>query len=318
MKISSLLKRSIGGALGLSFALCAGSAMAEEFPSQPIKLVTPYPPGGALSVHAAIITTAAEPHFGQPMVSIIRAGGGGAVGAAFVAKSKPDGYTLLLGEPTINSLRPQIEKLPYQVDDLIPIARITQTPIIFVASAKAPFDDLKGMIEFAKAKPGELVYSSDNVNGWTYTAFEMLKKATGTQMKGIEFGGGGPALTNVLGGNTMAYAGDPSIIGDQVRQGQLKGICVAAAARYAPLPELPTCKEAGADVQWGLWLGIFAPKGVPADRVEKLRAGFKALLADEGFVRLMGRINSNVGYQDMPEFAEALKREQADLKGLAN
>lgn len=313
-----MIKRSLCGAIALAAALLGGAASAEEFPSQPIKLVTPYPPGGALSVHAAIITTAAEPHFGQPMVSIIRAGGGGAVGAAFVAKSKPDGYTILLGEPTINSLRPQIENLPYKVDDLIPIARITQTPIIFVASAKAPFDDLKGMIEYAKAKPGELVYSSDNVNGWTYTAFEMLKKATGTQMKGIDFGGGGPALTNVLGGNTMAYAGDPSIIGDQVRQGQLKGICVAADSRYEPLPDIPTCKEAGADVQWGLWLGIFAPKGTPTERVDKLRAGFKALLADEGFLRLMARINSKVGYQDMPEFAEFLKREQSALKGIAN
>lgn len=286
------------------------------FPEQPIRLVTPYPPGGALSVLGAIVTTSAESHFGQPMVSLIRAGGGGVTGATFVANAPADGYTLLLGEPTINSLRPQIENLPYKVQDFVPIARMTQSPILFVASASAPFDDLKGMVQYAKANPDKLVYSSDNKNGWTFTAFELLKKATDTKMRGIEFGGGGPAITNVLGGNTMAYAGDPALLMDHIKSGKLKSICVADTKRMASLENVPTCKEAGADVQWGLWIGVFAKAGTPADRIEKLRASFESLSKDEGFLRLVARTNSQLAYADGKAFQDFVTQEQAALKTL--
>lgn len=312
------ISRLVVLALTTTMALAApgGGARADEFPTQPLRLVIPYPPGGALSVHGAIIATSAEPHFQQPMVSLIRAGGGGVVGATFVAQGGTDGHTLLLGEPTINSLRPQVENLPYKSDDFVPVARLTASPIVFVAAANAPFNDLRGMIEYAKANPGRLVYSSDNANGWTYTAFEMLKRETGTQMRGIEFGGGGPALTNVLGGNTMAYAGDPSVVGDHVRQGRLKALCVASDARLRTLDTIPTCKEAGADITWGLWLGIFVKQGTPQARIDRLRTGFAALVRDEGFLTLMGRINSTLAYLDGPQFAEVLRAEQASLQQL--
>lgn len=301
--------------LGL-LATSTSFAQATTFPDQPIRLVIPYPPGGALSVLGAVVATSAEPHFGQPMIALIRAGGGGATGAAFVAKAPADGYTLLMGEPTINSLRPQIENLPYKVDDFVPVARLTQSPILFVAAAEAPFSDLKGMVKFAKDKPNELVYSSDNKNGWTFTAFELLKKATGTQMKGIEFGGGGPAVTNILGGNTMAYAGDPSILADHVKSGKLKAICVADSVRFPAMKDVPTCREAGADFDWGLWIGIFARKETPADRLEKIRASFASLAKDEGFLRLLARTNSTLAYLDGAAFTEFVTQEQIALKQL--
>lgn len=301
---------------------CLGSsalpafAQSSDFPNQPLKLVIPYPPGGALSVLGAVVTTSAEQHFGQPMISLVRAGGGGATGSALVAQSPADGYTMLLGEPTIISLRPQVEKLPYKTDDFVPIARLTKAPILFVAAGSAPFSDLKGMIAYAKANPNKLVYSSDNKNGWTYTAFELLKKATGTEMKGIEFGGGGPAITNVLGGNTMAYAGDPSILIDHIKSGKLKALCVADTARYEPVKDVPTCKEAGADVEWGLWIGVLAKKGTPPDRLEKLRASFAALAKDEAFLRILARTNTTLAYMDGEQFAKFVADEQASLKKL--
>lgn len=291
-------------------------AQSSDFPNQPLKLVIPYPPGGALSVLGAVVTTSAEQHFGQPMISLVRAGGGGATGSALVAQSPADGYTLLLGEPTIISLRPQVEKLPYKTDDFVPIARLTKAPIMFVAAGSAPFSDLKGMIAYAKANPNKLVYSSDNKNGWTYTAFELLKKATGTEMKGIEFGGGGPAITNVLGGNTMAYAGDPSILVDHIKSGKLKALCVADTVRYEPVKDVPTCKEAGADVEWGLWIGVLAKKGTPPDRLEKLRASFAALSKDEAFLRILARTNTTLAYMDGEQFAKFVADEQASLKKL--
>jgi len=293
---------------------CAGPAMAESFPNQPVRLVIPYPPGGALSITGAIITAAAEPHLGQPMISLIRAGGGGAVGATFVANSKPDGYTLLLGDPSINVIRPVVEKLPYKASDFVPIARITHSPFVFVASRDAPFSTVKEMVDYAKKNPGKLAYSSDNVNGWTYTAFELFKKQAGVKMRGVEFGGGGPAVTNVLGGNTMAYAGVPSVVKDHLTSGALKAICISDKERYKPLPDIPTCAEEGVDVQWGAWIGILAPKDTPADRLEKLGQTFAALAKDEGFRTLIGRINADLAYLDAKAFEASLKADSDSLR----
>lgn len=313
MKFISKNARLVTAVALLGVTAFSTPALADQFPDQPVRLVVPYPPGGALSITGAIITASAEPHLGQPMISLIRAGGGGAVGATFVANSKPDGYTLLLGDPSINVIRPVLEKLPYKASDFVPIARITHSPFIFVASKDAPFSTVKEMVDYAKKNPGKLAYSSDNVNGWTYTAFELFKKKAGVTMRGVEFGGGGPAVTNVLGGNTMAYAGVPSVVRDHLASGALKAICVSDKERYKPLPDIPTCAEGGVDVQWGAWIGIFAPKDTPVDRVTKLRQAFAGLSKDEGFHTLLGRINADLAYLDADAFDLGL---QADSKAL--
>jgi tripartite-type tricarboxylate transporter receptor subunit TctC len=302
------------GAMALFGSLVLGNqAHADQFPTQPVRLVIPYPPGGALSVTGAIVATAAEDHLGQPMLSLNRAGGGGVVGATFVANSKPDGYTLLLGDPTINVIRPELEKLPYKIDDFVPVARLTHSPFVFVAAKDAPFSTVQEMVAFAKSNPNKLVYSSDNKNGWTYTAFEILKKATGVEMRGVEFDGGGPAITNVLGGNTMAYAGVPSVVQDHIKSGTLKALCVSDKERYKPLPEIPTCAEEGVDINWGAWIGVFAPKKTPETHIAKLRQTFQDLAKDPGFQALTNRINADLNYLDTPEFSALL---DADIKAV--
>jgi tripartite-type tricarboxylate transporter receptor subunit TctC len=296
--------------------LAAAPSFAAEFPEKPIRFVTPYPPGGATSLHAAIITTVAEPFFGQPMISIIRGGGGGVVGTTEVARAPADGYTLLFGDPTINSLRPQVESLPFKVDDFVPVARINYSPIIFVTLPSASFSDIKGLIAYARANPGKLAYSSDNVNGLTYVGFEMLKYYSKTTMKGVEFGGGGPAMTALLGGNTQAYAGLPAVVGDHITAGSVKALCVTDSTRLQRFKDVPTCAEAGAPVQWLFWLGVLAPKGTPQDRVEKLSDGFAKLVKDPGFLALVGRINSSIQFLDHKAFAQELAKERGELKQL--
>jgi len=305
------------GALAALPALSARPAGAQAgFPDKPIRLVTPYPPGGATSLHAAIITAVAEPFLGQPMISVIRAGGGGVVGTTEVTRSPPDGYTLLFGDPTIASLRPQVESLPFKVDDLVPVCRINYAPVIFVARADAPFQDFQGMIAWAKANPGKLVYSSDNVNGLTFTAFEMLKKGAGIQARGVEFGGGGPAMTNLLGGSTMAYAGLPAVVGEHIEGGKVKALAVTAPERLARFPNVPTAAEAGVPITWLFWLGVLAPKGTPAERIQHLSDGFGKLVKDQGFLTLIGRINSSIQFLDQAAFAAELARERKELKEL--
>lgn len=304
--------------LGVLAAIAVtGTVGAQEFPDKPVRFVTPYAPGGSHSLHAGVITSLAEAHLGQPLISVIRPGGGGAVAASEMIAGPADGYTLLFGDPTINSLRPQIEALSYKVDDFVPIARINYSPAVFVAGADAPFSDLKEMVAYAKANPNKLVYSSDNVNGFTYVAFELLKKASGTEMKGIQFGGGGPAIAQVIGGHTMAYAGDPALVVDHITSGKVKPICVTDIERHPTVPDVPTCKEAGQDVVWQFWRGVLVKKGTPPEAVEKLRAAFKKISEDEGFLRLIASIRSSVNYLDGPEFSALLEREQASLKDMA-
>lgn len=286
----------------------------EDFPSKPLRLVTPYPPGGSHSLHAGVIATVAEPYFGEPMISIIRAGGGGAVAATQIAEGDADGYTLLFGDPTINSLRPQVEKLEYTVDDFVGVARINYAPAVFVASPSAPFNDFKGMIDYAKVNPNKLVYSNDTHNGFTYTVFEMLKVKTNTEMKGIIFGGGGPAVTQLLGGNTMAYAGAPSVVGEHILGGSLIGICTADTERWPTLPDVPTCGELGVDIVFNFWRGVLVKKGTPEDVIVKLSDGFSKLSQDEGFKRLIGKINSRIDFLGHEQFGAYLEREQKDLK----
>lgn len=304
-------------ALGIALVSIKGCGTPDQaFPAQPMQLVTPYPPGGSHSLHAGVITTVAEPYFGQPMVSVIRAGGGGVVGATEVAQGQADGYVMLFGDPTINSLRPQIEDLSFTVDSFTPVARINYAPAVFVAAANAPFDDLEGMIDYAKANPGELVYSSDNVNGFTYVVFEMLKMATGTEMKGIEFGGGGPAITQLLGGNTMAYAGAPSVVSEHIKAGKVKGICTTDSQRWESLPEVPTCQELGQDILFQFWRGVLVPSETSQERVEFLSDAFEELVQDEGFLQLVNKINSNVSFLGHAEFTEYLERERQQLEEL--
>jgi tripartite-type tricarboxylate transporter receptor subunit TctC len=310
------LKSTLVALCAAGAVLTGGAAVAQTFPDKPLRLVTPYPPGGGTSLHASIITAVAEQHFGQPMISIIRAGGGGVVGAAEVMRSPADGYTMLFGDPTINSLRPQVESLPFKVDDFIPVARINYSPVIFVAGPKAPFTDLKGMMAYAKGNPDKLIYSSDNVNGLTYVAFEMLKLRSGAQMRGVELGGGGPAIAQLLGGNTMAYAGLPVVVGDHIKSGAVKPICVTDDVRLDLFKDIPTCREAGADIIWRFWLGAMVPKGTPPERIAFLSDGYRKMVEDDGFKRLITRIGSKVDYLDHKAFAAVLADEARDLRTL--
>ena len=306
----------------LSASLAAASltsatvALAEEshLPDEPIRFVTPYPAGGSHSLHAGIITAVGEEFLGQPLISVIRGGGGGAVAAAEVASSTPDGSMLLFGDPTINSLRPQVEDLPYDMEDFVAVARINYSPAIFVTTADQPFQTVEAMVEYAGANPDELVYSSDNRNGFTFTVFEMLKAAADVEMRGVELGGGGPAVTQLLGGNTMAYAGAPSVVGEHLDAGTLTGLCVTDIERLEAYPEIPTCQEEGYEVVFQFWRGVMAPAGTPDEVVAELSDGFEQMMLDEGFLRLISQIGSDIQFLDHEAFAEALAAEQAALR----
>ena len=290
-------------------------AVADDFPSQPLRLVTPYPPGGSHSLHASILTTPAEAHFGQPMISVIREGGGGVVGASQILQGAHDGYTMLFGDPLLNSLRPQVEDLPYTTEDWIPVAHINSSPWVFVTSVDASFEPtLDAMTEWARENPGDLIFSSTTQNGSTHVAFQLLEHESGTTMRPIHYGGGGPAMQNLLSGDTMAYAGDPSVVGNHIAEGAVHGVCVAGEQRWAGLPDLPTCRESGYDVVFQFWRGVLVPADTPMERVRHLSDAFEAMVMDEGVGRLIASINSRIEFMGYQEFAEYLEREQTQLR----
>jgi len=146
-RLSKLLLSISSVTLGLALQSTQAYAETSHLPDEPIRFVTPYPAGGSHSLHAGLITAVGESFLGQPLISVIRGGGGGAIAAAEVARSKADGTTLLFGDPTINSLRPQVEDLPYKIDDFVPVARINYSPAIFVTSPNQPFQTIKGNLE---------------------------------------------------------------------------------------------------------------------------------------------------------------------------
>ncbi|MCE8040412.1 tripartite tricarboxylate transporter substrate binding protein [Halomonas sp. MCCC 1A11062] len=294
----------------------ASSVLANEshLPDEPIRFVTPYPAGGSHSLHAGIITAVGEEFMGRPLISVIRGGGGGAVAAAEVARSTPNGTMLLFGDPTINSLRPQVEDLPYAMEDFVPVARINYSPAIFVTTPDQPFQTIGELVDYADDNPGDVVYSSDNRNGFTYTVFEMLKATADIEMRGVELGGGGPAVTQLLGGNTMAYAGDPSVVGEHLEAGTLVGLCVTDTERFEAYGDIPTCQEEGYDVVFQFWRGVMAPAGTPEAVIAELSDGFERMTQDEGFLRLINQIGSGIQFLGHEAFAEALGAEQAALR----
>lgn len=313
--MKQLLPRMItGSVIGLTALSFGAVASDDPLPDEPIRFVTPYPAGGSHSLHAGIITAVGEDFMGRPLVSVIRGGGGGAVAAAEVARSTPDGSMLLFGDPTINSLRPQVEDLPYEMDDFVPVARINYSPAIFVTTPDQPFDSIGGMVDYAAENPDELVYSSDNRNGFTYTVFELLKTNADVEMRGVELGGGGPAVTQLLGGNTMAYAGDPSVVGEHVVSGALIALCVTDTERHPDFEEVPTCQEEGFDVVFQFWRGVMAPKDTPEEVIAALSDGFERMTQDEGFLRLINQIGSGIQFLGYQEFGELLKQEQEALR----
>lgn len=305
----------MAASLTAAATLTGGQALAQEshLADEPIRFVTPYPAGGSHSLHAGIITAVGEDFLGRPLISTIRGGGGGAVAAAEVARSTPNGSMLLFGDPTINSLRPQVEDLPYEMDDFVAVARINYSPAIFVTTPDQPFQTIGELVDYADENPDELIYSSDNRNGFTFTVFEMLKSTADINMRGVELGGGGPAVTQLLGGNTMAYAGDPSVVGEHLDAGTLVGLCVTDTERFEAYADIPTCQEEGYDVVFQFWRGVMAPAGTPPEVVAELSDGFERLTQDEGFLRLIGQIGSGIQFLDHEAFAEALKAEQAAL-----
>jgi tripartite-type tricarboxylate transporter receptor subunit TctC len=295
------------GSAAAAAALATGSARPQEaYPSRPVTLVNPFPPGGAVDVVARPLATVLEPILKQPLVIETKAGAAGQVGGQFAANAKPDGYTLLMHIVSISGFA-EVDKLfgrpvKFTREDFIPIARFIADPMVLVVNDKQPYKTLGEFVADAKKRPGQLIYSSSGLYGALHLPTALFMKASGVQMKHLPTAGGGPAITAILGNNSQVLVSSIAAANAQMKAGKLRPLASFGARRAPALPDVPTMKELGYDVEFYLWVGLFAPKGTPAPVIFAWREASKKAAANGEFHAAMKNLGQDVAYLDQPEF----------------
>jgi len=280
----------------------------ESYPSRPITLIVPFPPGGVADLTGRPTAIALEKVLKQPVVIANRPGAGGAVGNSLVANAKPDGYTLLMALSSI-SVIPEADKLfdrkpAYTLDQLAPLALISADPTILVVHPSLPVKSLKELIVLAKAKSGQMSYSTSGIYGALHMPMEMFLHAANLKMRAVHTNGGGPAITILLGGHVEMTVGGPAAIASHVKAGRLRPIVGWGAKRHEAFPQVPTFKELGYDIEYYIWAGMFAPKGTPEPVMKTVRDAVRKAVDDPDFKATMQKIDSPIQYLDAPEFAK--------------
>jgi tripartite-type tricarboxylate transporter receptor subunit TctC len=307
---------AIAGAL-CALAVCT-AGHAQQYPNRPITMIVPFPPGGIADITGRPLAVAMAKQLGQPVVVENKAGAGGAVGHAFVAKAKPDGYTIMTALSSIVVI-PEADKVngrpsTYQMSDFTSIALLSADPTILLVPANAPWKTLKELIDDARSRPGKISYASSGVYGTIHTCFEMLAQAANVKLLHVPYKGGGPAMTALLAGETNLGAQSPGVSDPHIKAGKIRVLGSWAGARTASLPDVPTMKEQGFDVEFYIWAGVFAPAGLPPDVRERITAAVRQSAQDPEFVKALANVNTPVNYKEGREFDQFL---ETDTKRLA-
>ena len=295
------------GSAAAAAALAAGPAIAQEtYPARPVTFINPFPPGGAVDVVARPLASVLEPILKQPAVIETKAGAAGQVGAQFAAAAKPDGYTILMHIVSISGFA-EVDKLfgrpvKFTRDDFIPIARFIADPMVLVVNDKQPYKTFKEFVDDAKNRPNQLIFSSSGLYGALHLPMALFAKAAGIQMRHLPTAGGGPALTAILGNNSQVLVSSIAASNAQMKAGKLRPLACFGAQRAPALPDVPTMKELGFDVEFYLWVGMFAPKGTPTPIITTLRDASRKAAADDKFKQAMTNLGQDVAYLDQSEF----------------
>ena len=269
-------------AMTLAVAAFAAPTMvlAQSYPSKPITLVVPNPPGGFVDASARILSDSLAKVTGQPIVVDNRGGGSGNVAYQAVARAAPDGYTLLNSYSAYHVGNPNLTpKLPWAQKDFVPVALITVATNVITVHPSVPANNLSEFIGYLKKNPGKLSYASQGNGSLSHIGTEMFKLQTQTSMVHIPYRGSGPALQDVLSGQVQVFITTPPSVMGNVQMGKLTGLAVAGKTRHPGMPTVPTTAEAGLKgFELEAWVGIFAPAGTPPDIVSKLSGQIKAAL----------------------------------------
>ena len=298
--------------------IACGAAAQESYPSKPITLINPFPPGGVVDVVGRPLVAMLEKSLRQPVVMVNRTGAGGAVGFAAAAKAAPDGYTILMGLSSI-SIFPVSDRIngktpPYELKEFAPVALITADPTVLVVRTDGPYQTVKDLVDAAKASPGKINYSSSGVYGTLHVSMEIFANAAGIKLFHVPYQGGGPAVTALLGGQVEALASGPAAAIGQIKAGKMRALASWSTERLALLPEIPTFKELGYDAEFYIWSGVLAPAATPAPIVNRLRDAVREAATSPEFKAAMEKVSTPVSYLDAPEFQKYWERDAARLQ----
>jgi tripartite-type tricarboxylate transporter receptor subunit TctC len=292
-------------ALTAALTFAAPAAAQDAYPSRPVSLVVPFPPGGVADIVGRPVADAMSRSLGQPVVVENKPGAGGGIGMGYVAKAKPDGYTVLLALSSI-SILPEADKVlgrapMYQFDQLVPIARFTADPTVLAVRAESPWKTLAEFVADAKKRPGAITYGSSGNYGTMHVPMEMLAANAGIKLLHVPFTGAGPAVVALLGGSVDALSTGPSTVIQHVKAGKVRVLASWGDKRLTSLPDVPTLTESGYPVGFTQWSALFAPAGTPELAMTKLRDAARAAAADPKFVATMATVDTPIQYMDAPE-----------------
>ncbi len=309
---------SIGVAAIVAAVAIAGAAAEDAFPSRPIQLIVPFPPGGVADITGRPTAAIMSKILKQPIVVVNKPGAGGAVGMAQAARAAPDGYTLLMALSSISVL-PVADRLQgrtpsYELDQLAPVALISADPTVLVVRADGPYKTLKDLVDAAKARPGEINYASSGVYGTLHVAMEIFAAAADIKLFHIPYQGGGPAVAALLGGQIDALASGPAAAIGQIKGGKMRALAVWGDTRLASLPDVPSMKELGYDATFFIWSGLFAPAALLAPIMDRLRQAARQTVDDREFQEAMIKIETPIAYLDAPAFKIFLEHDAKRLE----
>ena len=293
------------GAAALPFAM---PALAQDnFPSRAVSMVVAFPPGGQADVVGRPAAATLERIWRVPVPITNRGGAAGEIGNGFVARSAPDGYTLLMGLSSMTFL-PEAARIngrppAYTPNMLTPIALFSADPTVLVVPASSPIRTIEEFITEAKAKPGQIAYSSAGNYSALHVPMAMLSQAAGIEMLHVPFQGGGPALTAILSGQVQALSSGPGPVAQHVRDGRLRALATWGRQRLKGFEDVPTLIEKGfADVEFYIWVGLFAPAGTPPAIIDRIRDASRAVAQDADFVRIMAASGNTLDFREGDAF----------------
>jgi tripartite-type tricarboxylate transporter receptor subunit TctC len=289
------------------------------WPSRAITMIVPFPPGGLADIVARPVAEALSRELGQPVIIENKAGAGGGIGMAAAAKSKADGYTVLMALSSLTVI-PQADALMgrapmFNLPDLRPIARFTADPTVLVVRADSPYKTVQDFVKDAKKRPGALNYGSSGNYGTMHVPMEILKQATGVRMVHIPFTGAAPAVVALLGNQIDAVSSGPATVLQHIKAGKLRALGHWGTTPLASLPDVPSLKDAGLQAEYAQWSGLFIPAGVPEPIAQRLRAAAKVAAQDAKVKDIIGNAGSPIQYLDAPEFETYV---QADARRMVD
>jgi tripartite-type tricarboxylate transporter receptor subunit TctC len=304
-------------ALCLSFLDLLPATAQAQYPNRPIHIVVGFTPGGGNDIIARVFGQKLSESLGQPVIIENKPGAGAMLATEYVARSAPDGYTLLVGASGAMTISPAVyEKMNYDtMRDFKPVSEMGSFPLILIVNAKSPFKSLADLVAYAKANPDKANYSSSSAA--FQLATELFKQKTGVPMQMIPYKGANDSVTAVLSGEVTATIADAGPVIGQVNGGTVRALAVAAPTRAESLPDVPTMKEAGADVEAVLWSGIFVPAATPPDIVSKLEAEFIRIARLPDVVSRLKQLNIDSVGNSSEEFSRIITADLERWKAVA-